>query len=165
MLLIPMITLGIDIGTAITGWAVVDNDPKFANKYRVYDYGAIFTEADQEMPYRLQKIYHDLSRIIDEFKPEHIAIEDLFFFKNQKTVIKVAQARGVVIVAAKNKGLEVFDYTPLQVKQAVTGYGRAEKKQVQQMVTKILGLKEVPKPDDTADALAISICHLNTFRL
>jgi crossover junction endodeoxyribonuclease RuvC len=158
-----MKTLGIDIGTAITGWSVVEWDPVNRSKYKVLGYGAILTSSKLPMPARLGQIYTELEDIIKKYKPAHMAVEDLFFFKNQKTVIKVGQARGVVIVCGINNGLQVFDYTPLQVKQAVTSYGRAEKRQVQEMVTRILGLKEVPKPDDVADALAVAVCHLNTL--
>lgn len=157
-----MKTLGIDIGTAITGWAVVELHPENRSKYLVHDYGAILTDSKTPMPTRLLQITEQLEEVIKKYQPNHMAVEDLFFFKNQKTVIKVGQARGVVIVTGVRMGLEVFDYTPLQVKQAVTSYGRAEKKQVQEMVTRILGLKEIPKPDDVADALAVAVCHLNT---
>jgi len=158
-----MKTLGIDIGTAITGWSVVDRDPVNRSKYKVYDYGAILTDSKTPMPDRLAIIYAELEKIIKKYKPDHMAVEDLFFFKNQKTVIKVGQARGVVIVCGVNNGLKIFDYTPLQVKQAVTSYGRAEKKQVQLMITRILNLKEIPKPDDIADALAVAVCHINSL--
>lgn len=160
-----MRTVGIDVGTAITGWSVIEKNPKQPSKMRINGYGAIKTKANQPMPLRLQIIYEELQKIIDEYKPTQMAVEDLFFFKNQKTVIKVGQARGVIIVAGVNAGLEVFDYTPLQVKQAVTGYGRATKKQIQQMVKAILNLKEIPKPDDVADAIAVAICHLSSVNL
>ena len=159
-----MRTLGIDIGTAITGWAVLDKGEKVMNSYKSIDYGAIRTSAKTPMPLRLKTIYDELQIIIKKYKPYHMAIEDLFFFKNQKTVIKVGQARGVAIVVGVNNGLEVFDYTPLQVKQAITGYGRADKKQMQMMVKNIMNYSEVPKPDDTADAIAVCICHLNSYR-
>lgn len=160
-----MRVLGIDTGTAIVGWAVLENDKIRPDKYNVVDYGDIRTSADEVMPQRLKKIYVELSEIIKKYSPQHMAVEDLFFFKNQKTVIKVGQARGVIIVCGVMSDLEVFDYTPLQVKQAVSGYGRADKAQVQLMVKSILGLKEIPKPDDVADALAVAICHLNSYRL
>ena len=157
-----MRVLGIDPGTGITGWGIVENDNTsiVANKLSVIDYGVIRTSPGLDMPMRLKDIYDELNSIIERFSPEAVAIEDLFFFKNQKTVIKVGQARGVAIITAVNHNLPVFDYTPLQVKQAVTSYGRAEKSQVQDMVKAILSLKEVPKPDDAADALAVAICHL-----
>ena len=157
-----MRTLGIDIGTAITGWAVLEYKDNSRNSFKVVDYSSIQTSSKKPMAERLNIIYDELIKIIKKYKPYHMAVEDLFFFKNQKTVIKVGQARGVVILAGIKSGLSVYDYTPLQVKQAVTGYGRAEKKQVQEMVKKILHLDEVPKPDDVADALAVAICHLNS---
>ncbi|MCA9385011.1 crossover junction endodeoxyribonuclease RuvC [Candidatus Dojkabacteria bacterium] len=157
--------IGIDVGTAITGWGVVEIDTIQKSKYKVHGYGVIRTEAKFPMHIRLEQIHDELSALIKEFKPTHMAIEDLFFFKNQKTVIKVGQARGVIMLTGTQAGLELFDYTPLQVKQAVSGYGRADKKQVQKMVQMILNLKELPKPDDAADALAVAICHLNTVRV
>ncbi|HEX9804912.1 MAG TPA: crossover junction endodeoxyribonuclease RuvC [Candidatus Dojkabacteria bacterium] len=159
-----MKTLGIDVGTAITGWSVMDFDGNNRSKYKVYEYGAILTDSKMPMPERLRIIYDELNQIIYKHKPKQMAIEDLFFFKNQKTVIKVGQARGVCIVVGMNNNLEVFDYTPLQVKQSITGYGRADKKQMQSMVKTILNLTETPKPDDVADAIAVAICHLNTAR-
>jgi crossover junction endodeoxyribonuclease RuvC len=153
--------LGIDIGTAITGWSIVS---KIGSGYKVLDYGVVRTGAEQPMCLRLKDIYDSIIKIIEDYGPNHLAIEDIFFFKNQKTVIKVGQARGVVILAGMNKGLEVFDYTPLQVKQSVAAYGRASKQQVQSMVKAILSLKQIPKPDDAADALAIAVCHLNTIK-
>ncbi len=117
------------------------------------------------MPLRLKMIHDQLSEVIDTYKPAEMAVEELFFFRNHTTIIPVAQARGVILYTGAAKGVHVFGYTPLQVKAAVTGYGRAEKKQVQFMVTKILKLKQTPKPDDVADAIAIAICHLNTKRI
>lgn len=157
-----MKVIGIDIGTAITGWAIVEQGLN-KSMYSVHGYGVIRTESKLPMDIRLVQIYEDLNILIKQFQPDHMAIEELFFFKNQKTIISVAQARGVVILAGKLNNLETFGYTPLQVKQAVTSYGRAEKKQVQQMVTMLLGLKEIPKPDDAADALAVAVCHLNSI--
>lgn len=167
-----MRVFGIDPGTAITGWGVIDLGKRGrgasvgsgSNKLYAVEYGTVITSAGLDMPVRLKDIYASLSAKIEEFSPDAVAIEDLFFFKNQKTVIKVGQARGVAILAAVNKDIPVFDYTPLQVKQAVTGYGRAEKKQMQKMVKLILDLKELPKPDDAADALAIAICHINSAK-
>jgi crossover junction endodeoxyribonuclease RuvC len=156
-----MRVLGIDCGIATTGWSIIDK-PKLNSKFNVFGYGVITTPAGEHMPTRLKTLYDDLMEVIQEFKPDSMAIENLFFFKNQKTIITVGQARGVSILAGINSGLQVFDYTPLQVKTAVSGYGRAEKKQVQEMVKTILGLREIPKPDDAADALAIAICHLNS---
>lgn len=154
-----MIILGIDPGYAIVGYGVIDYT---ASKFRVIDYGAITTKAGIPTERRLEMIYDALGTLIDKFKPQDVAIEELFFQNNQKTAIVVAEARGVIVLCAKKRGVRIAEYTPLQVKQAVVGYGRAEKKQVQTMVTSLLGLKEVPKPDDTADALAIAICHAHS---
>lgn len=155
--------LGIDPGTGIMGWGIVETSGNQRNKLVCVEYGVIRTSAGLDMPIRLKDIYDELTQIIKKYKPDAAAIEDLFFFKNQKTVIKVGQARGVAIVAAVNFDVPVFDYTPLQVKQATTGYGRAEKMQVQKMVKVILNLSEIPKPDDAADALAVAICHANSI--
>ena len=154
-----MIILGIDPGLAIVGWGVIDYS---GSKFRVLGYGSIQTPAGMDTEKRLVLIYDELSAIIKKFKPEHIAVEELFFNTNQTTGIRVAEARGVILLAAAKNGLEFFEYTPLQVKQAVVGYGRAEKKQVIMMVTMFLGLKEAPKPDDTADVLAIAVCHAHS---
>lgn len=147
--------LGIDPGTGIMGWGIVE---KIAQKTTPLKYGCIRTSAEQVMPDRLLLIYNSLCDIIEKNKPDVVAIEELFFFKNQKTVMTVAQARGVAIVCAVKSGLPVFEYTPLQIKQALTGYGRADKKQMQEMVRVYCKLKECPKPDDAADALAVAIC-------
>lgn len=155
-----MIILGIDPGYAIVGWGAIEYD---GNKFKVLEYGAITTEASMNMFDRLKKIHNDLNEIIKRVNPDFMAIEELFFNSNQKTAINVAQARGVLLLSALNYGTEVFEYTPLQVKQAVAGYGRADKNQVQQMVKLLLGLDKVPKPDDTADALAIAICHGHSY--
>ena len=151
--------LGIDPGFAITGYSIIDYQ---GNKFKLIDSGAVTTKAGTSFPLRLTKIYDDLTSIINEYKPDAISVEELFFNNNAKTALTVGQARGVIILCAEQKGVEAFEYTPLQVKQAVTGYGRADKKQVITMVTKFLGLAEAPKPDDTADALAIAICHAHT---
>lgn len=156
--------LGIDVGFAITGWSILEKDPSFKNGMNLIEYGAILTTPDDIFEKRLLILHNDLDKIIKEFKPTHIAIESLFFFKNQKTVMTVAQARGVILLTAQLNGLEIFNYTPLQVKTSVTGYGRADKSQIQKMVKMIFGLKEAPKPDDVADAVAIAYCHANTFR-
>ncbi len=153
--------LGIDPGYAIVGVGVVEYE---GNKFKVIDYGAITTNADEDMFDRLKKIYDEAEALIERLKPDMLAIEELFFNSNQKTAINVAQARGVLVLAAKNKNIPVFEYTPLQVKQAVVGYGRADKGQVQQMTKAILNLEKVPKPDDTADALALTICHAHSYR-
>jgi len=155
-----MIILGIDPGYAIVGYGVLEYKN---NKFRTIEYGAITTEASMDMFDRFKAIYDDLNEIIERTHPDFMAIEELFFNSNQKTAINVAQARGVLLLAALNHGIEIFEYTPLQVKQAVAGYGRAEKNQVQQMVKLLLGLEAVPKPDDTADAVAIAICHGHSY--
>ncbi|MBQ8339037.1 MAG: crossover junction endodeoxyribonuclease RuvC [Clostridia bacterium] len=151
-----MIILGIDPGLAIVGWGVVDYR---AGKFKTLGYGAIRTPAGIRTEERLAGIYRDLTAIIQHFHPEEMAVEELFFNTNITTGIRVAEARGIVLLCGEQNGVRISEYTPLQVKQAVVGYGRAEKKQVITMVTSILGLKEPPKPDDTADALAIAVCH------
>ena len=155
-----MIILGIDPGYAIVGYGILSYD---GNKFKALEYGTITTDASMNMTDRLRSIYDDLDTIIERTKPDFMAIEELFFNSNQKTAINVAQARGVLLLAALNHNVEIFEYTPLQVKQAVAGYGRADKNQVQQMVKLLLGLEKVPKPDDTADALAIAICHGHSY--
>ena len=148
--------LGIDPGYAILGWGILDMK---GNHFSVVDYGAVTTDAKMEMPVRLQHLYTQLTAIIEQYQPEEAAIEELFFNNNAKTAIMVGQARGVAVLACVNGGLEISEYTPLQIKQSVVGYGRADKKQVQAMVKAVLNLSEVPKPDDTADAVAAAICH------
>lgn len=155
-----MIILGIDPGYAIVGYGVLEYSN---NKFKVIEYGAITTDSKTDMFDRFKSIYDDIFDVMERTKPDFMAIEELFFNSNQKTAINVAQARGVILLAAMNRGIRIFEYTPLQVKQAVAGYGRADKKQVQQMVKLLLGLKEVPKPDDTADAVAIAICHGHSY--
>ena len=151
-----MIILGIDPGYAIVGYGVIEYKN---NHFSVIDYGAILTDAGTPFNIRLEKIYDGLTVIIERHKPEAMAIEKLFYNNNAKTVIDVSQARGVIMLAAQKNMVPAFEYTPLQVKQSVVGYGRAEKKQVQEMTRRILALEKVPKPDDTADALAMAICH------
>ncbi len=148
--------LGIDPGYAIVGFGVVEYD---GYSFVPIHFGAITTQAGTDFFLRLKTIYDDMNTVLNTFRPDSVAIEKLFFNTNQKTGIDVAQARGVTVLAAVNMGIPIFEYTPLQVKQSVVGYGRAEKNQVMEMTRKILGLAEVPKPDDTADALAIAICH------
>ncbi|MGF6906885.1 crossover junction endodeoxyribonuclease RuvC [Fusobacterium sp. PH5-44] len=152
--------IGIDPGTAIVGYGIIDGEK---NKCEVVDYGCIFTEKNLPMEDRLCIIYQKLSELIEKYKPTHMAIEELFFFKNSTTVISVGQARGVIILAGKQKGLDIQGYTPLQVKMGITGYGKADKKQVQEMVKRFLKLDEIPKPDDAADALAIAINHSHSL--
>ncbi len=151
-----MIILGIDPGLAIVGWGVICKD-----KGRVLPvaYGSINTPAHTPVEERLSMIYDDMNRIILKYKPDEMAIEELFFNTNTTTGISVAEARGVILLAARNNGVKISEYTPLQVKQAVVGYGLADKKQVIAMVTNLLKLQKPPKPDDTADAIAIALCH------
>ncbi|MBO7309907.1 MAG: crossover junction endodeoxyribonuclease RuvC [Clostridia bacterium] len=154
-----MIILGIDPGLAIVGWGVVEYK---ASHFKVLGYGAIETPAGMPTQERLSIIYDGLKELIEKYRPEHVAVEELFFNTNITTGIRVAEARGVIIMCAHKLGVKVYEYTPLQVKQAVVGFGRAEKKQVITMVTMLLGLQKPPKPDDTADALAIAICHAHS---
>ena len=154
-----MIILGIDPGLAIVGWGVIEHS---GSHFKVLGYGAIETPAGIPTEQRLNMIYDGMKTLIETYHPDHIAVEELFFNTNITTGIRVAEARGVIIMCAYRLGVKVFEYTPLQVKQAVVGFGRAEKKQVITMVTMLLGLKKPPKPDDTADALAIAICHAHS---
>lgn len=151
-----MIILGIDPGIAIVGYGVVHYD---GHKFTPTEYGAITTPAGQKLTDRLRDIYESVGTLIEKHKPDAFSIEELFFNTNVKTAISVAHGRGVCILAATVLNIPVFEYTPLQIKQAVAGYGRAQKGQVQRMVTQMLGLNAVPKPDDVADALAIAMCH------
>ncbi len=151
-----MIILGIDPGYAIVGFGVLEYKN---NHFTVIDYGAITTDAGTPFNRRLEYIYDQLTELLQKYKPDAMSIEKLFYNSNAKTVIDVSQARGVIMLAAQKCGVPAFEYTPLQVKQSVVGYGRAEKKQVQEMIKRILFLEKVPKPDDTADALAMAICH------
>lgn len=151
--------LGIDPGTATTGFGIVE---KKQSKLISVDYGVISTPKELDMSNRLLILYEDIKEIIDHYKPDIIAVEQLFFARNVTTAITVGQARGVVLLAAQKADLKIIEFTPLQVKQSVTGYGQATKKQVQEMVKKILDLSQIPKPDDAADALAIAICSSNT---
>lgn len=151
-----MRVLGIDPGLAIVGYSIIETD---ANKIKMLEYGCIKTEVEISTPDRLNIIFNRLNEIIKQYNPEDMAIEELFYNKNVKTVISIGQARGVEVLSGISNGLQIYEYTPLQIKQAVVGYGRAEKKQIQNMVKFILGLNEIPKPDDAADALAVAICH------
>ena len=157
-----MIILGIDPGYAIVGIGVIEY---VGNKFRPIYYGAITTPAGMPVPDRLQTIYRDLNELIDKYQPDAVSVEELFFNSNQKTAIQVAQARGVILVTVKNRNVPLYEYTPLQIKQAMTGYGRADKKQMQQMVKMFLGLNVIPKPDDAADALAAAICHAHSSNI
>lgn len=155
-----MRVLGIDPGTAIVGYGVIDFEK---GKYKVIDFGCIYTDKDLAMEQRLCEIYDQLTELIKKFAPDQMAVEELFYFKNNKTVISVGQARGVILLCGQQNNIKIQGYTPLQVKMGITGYGKAEKKQVQLMVQKFLGMKEIPKPDDAADALAIAFTHINSL--
>ena len=159
---VNMIILGIDPGTAITGYGVVQTERN--GRLRVLGYGSICTLANERTENRLKIIYDEVTKVIDEFSPECMAIEQLFFNQNVRTALAVGQARGVIILAGCNRQLKIGEYTPLQVKQAVTGQGRAPKDQVGFMIRVLLGLPEVPRPDDVADALAVAICHAHNCR-
>ncbi len=154
-----MIILGVDPGIAIVGWGVIEYN---GTRFRTLAYGAITTEAGLDVEIRLQTVYKELCEIIAFYKPDEMAVEELFFNTNITTGIAVAEARGVILLAGIQNGLRIAEYTPMQVKNAISGYGHAEKKQVMTMVASILRLKNVPKPDDTADALAIAVCHAHT---
>ncbi len=152
-----MVVFGIDPGYAIVGWGAISYK---SNTYKAIGYGSVETQAHTDFNRRLEYIYDELYSILQRCRPDALAIERLYFQTNQKTAIKVAQARGVTLLAAQKLKIPVFEYTPLQVKTAVTGYGKAKKPQVMEMTRRLLNLDEVPKPDDTADALAIAICHI-----
>ncbi len=156
-----MIILGIDPGTATTGYGIIDYQK---SKFKILDYGCILTKQGLDLADRLCLISGEMEKIIKKFHPEIMAVEEIFYFKNAKTVISVSQARGAILLTGKKKRLTIFEFTPLQVKQAVVGYGRADKKQVQAMVKAILNLKEIPRPDDAADALAIAICAASNIK-
>ena len=153
--------LGIDPGFAITGYSVIDYE---GNRFKLITSGAIETKAGVSFPLRLTKIYDDMKMLVNEYKPDAISVEELFFNNNIKTGINVAQARGIVLLVGCKAGIPTYEYTPLQVKQAVVGYGRAEKKQVQKMVQSILKVEKVPKLDDITDSMAIAICHAHSAR-
>ena len=154
-----MVVLGIDPGYAIVGYGIVKYQN---NRFTPIEFGAVITAAGTEFSTRLEKIYEDVYTLIQKYKPDAISIEKLFFNTNSTTAIDVAQARGVILLAAKKNNIPYFEYTPLQVKQAVTGYGRAQKPQVMEITRRLLGLEKCPKPDDTADALAMAICHCHS---
>lgn len=156
-----MIIMGIDPGIAIVGYGVVEYR---GNAFRTIDYGAVTTPAGEKLSDRLRNIYEDVGLLIEKFSPDAFAVEELFFNTNVKTAITVAHGRGVAMLSASVSGVPIFEYTPLQVKQAVTGYGRADKGQIQRMVKSLLSLEKIPKPDDVADALAVAICHAHTAK-
>ncbi|OPJ56758.1 crossover junction endodeoxyribonuclease RuvC [Alkalithermobacter paradoxus] len=156
-----MIVLGIDPGIATLGYGIIEYNQ---NKFKVLDYGAIITKANTSVADRLERIYKGLDILIKKYNVDVVAIEELFFNKNVKTAITVAQARGVCILASSHNNTKIYEYTPLQVKQGVVGYGRADKHQVQNMIKSILNLKEIPKPDDVADALAVAVSHCHSSK-
>lgn len=153
--------LGIDPGFAITGYSIIDYE---GNKFKLIDSGAVTTKAGVSFPLRLTKIYDDISILIDNYKPDAISVEELFFNNNAKTAINVAQARGVILIVGCKKNVPTYEYTPLQIKQSVTGYGRADKIQVQKMVKTILNVESLPKLDDTTDSMAAAICHAHSVK-
>ena len=157
-----MRVIGIDPGTAITGWGIVEGS---GSELQMVAVGTITTAAGSPLPERLQIIYHELTAIIEQWQPSTAAIEELFFSKNAKTALAVGHGRGVAMLALANADLSITEYKPLEVKQAITGHGGADKKQMQQMVKLLLALDDIPRPDDAADALAIAICHLHSARL
>jgi crossover junction endodeoxyribonuclease RuvC len=157
-----MLAIGIDPGTAITGYGLVRESED--GELLIVDFGAILTTADMPMPERLLELYQRLRQLILLHRPQNGAVEKLFFQKNVRTALAVGQARGVVLLALAENSIPVSEYTPLEVKQAVAGYGGADKNQVQQMVRALLGMPDIPRPDDAADALAIAICHLHSSR-
>jgi crossover junction endodeoxyribonuclease RuvC len=154
-----MVIMGIDPGFAITGYGLVDYT---GNKFKVLDYGVVSTDKTELFTDRLMAIDKIIGEKVEQYKPEECAIEELFFNNNAKTAIAAAQGRGVAVNRVASMGVKMFEYTPLQVKQNVVGYGRAEKRQIQEMVKLILNLEKIPKPDDAADALAIAICHAHS---
>ncbi len=157
-----MLVLGIDPGTAITGYGLVrENDEGLA----LVECGVITTPADQSLPQRLQTIYRGLAAIIGQHRPDQVAVEELFFSRNVRTALSVGQARGVVLLAAAEAGLPLHEYKPLEVKQTVAGYGGADKRQVQEMVRLLLHLEQIPEPDDAADAVAVAVCHIHSARM
>lgn len=156
-----MIIFGIDPGLAISGYGVLNY---IGNKFEVIDYGAVTTESTEEFPKRLKIIYDRYMELFKLYKPEAVAIEELFYNKNVKTAIAIAEARGVHLLAAENSEIPLYEYTPLQIKQGIVGYGRAEKRQIQEMVKVILHLDSIPKPDDVADGLAAAICHAHSLK-
>src|ERR687898_15008 len=154
--------LGIDPGTATMGWGVIRQE---GNRLRYVQHGTVTTPSDWEMARRLGRLFDGVTELIQGYRPETVAVEELFFNTNVTTAITVGQARGVALLAAYRAGVEVAEYTPLQVKQAITSYGRAEKRQVQEMVKTLLNLREIPRPDDAADGLAIAVCHAFSSRM
>ncbi len=153
--------LGIDPGTGILGFGVIEHD---GHNSKMIDAGVIRTPVSQPLPERLQTIHDELAELMDALTPAALSVEKLFFARNVTTAISVSHARGVVLLLGQQRGIPIFEYTPLQIKQAVTGYGKADKKQIQEMVRIMLGLSQVPKPDDCADALAAALTHVTQAR-
>jgi crossover junction endodeoxyribonuclease RuvC len=154
--------IGIDPGTAMTGWGIVEEEDQGLNLVAC---GVVTTPAGTPLPQRLQSIYRELTSIVQQYRPDSSAIEELFFSKNAKTALAVGHGRGAAMLALANADLSIVEYKPLEVKQALTGHGSADKRQIQQMVKLLLALDEIPRPDDAADALAVAICHLHSAKL
>lgn len=154
--------LGLDPGYGTLGFGIIEGD---SNKSHLISYGAITTPKTERFPERLKYIGEQIVKLVDQYKPDEIAIEELFFQKNAKTAILVAEARGVILYVCECLNKPLYEYTPLQIKQSLTGYGRAEKKQIQEMVKLILKMPEIPKPDDAADALAVALTHMQTNKI
>ena len=157
-----MLIMGIDPGIAISGYGIISREDSNCS---IVEYGVIKTPAGLATPQRLRQIHEGYLDLMEKYNPDAVAIEELYFNKNAKTIISVGQARGAALLAAALSNIEVFEYTPLQVKQAVVCYGRADKHQVQQMIKAFFRLKELPRPDDAADALAVAVCHMNSYKL
>jgi crossover junction endodeoxyribonuclease RuvC len=153
-----MIILGIDPGSAVTGFGIIETN---ANKLRMLDFGVIRTNRNHTLPSKLKTIYDGVAEVIETYKPDQMAVEDIFYSENVKTALVIGHARGVAILAAINRQIPVSEYSPREVKQSVVGNGAADKSQVGYMVKKILSLKGIPKPDDASDALGVAICHFN----
>lgn len=157
----PLIILGVDPGLATMGWGVIETN---GSKHRLLQYGTLGTPAGEALPLRLRSIFVGLEQLISTYQPDHIAVEELFFARNVTTALSVGAARGVALVAAVQHTENLYEYTPMQIKQAVVGYGKADKQQVQTMVRLLLNLTEIPRPDDAADALAVAITHAHSSR-
>lgn len=156
-----MIVIGVDPGLATVGFGVLHSDK---GKISPVSYGCIRTSADKETPQRLLEIFDEITVLFNKYRPQAIAVEKLFFCKNVTNGLSVSEARGVIFLAAQQHNIPVHEYTPNQVKQAITGSGRAQKKQMQEMIKRLLDLDEIPEPDDAADGLSIALCHLNLYR-
>jgi len=156
-----MRVLGIDPGLALTGYGLVDGN----GELQLLAQGVISTPSSKPLPERLRSLYTELKAILERFRPDAVAVEELFFSRNVRTAFAVGQARGVALLAIADAQIPLYEYTPLQVKQALTGYGRADKKQIQNMVRLLLGLESIPQPDDVADAIAVAICHIHSSRM